>query len=511
MIVATSPTDSSRVRRILAQWSEHFIGSSGLAVHGERSLTLAVPQLFVLVSTGQNVANLPPVLEHAEVGDWIVWIESDLAQRQDWAGGTRQVLKQRGLRIVEASIAVRQINDPVQVAAACRGFLDGWKHDAIGEPAVHTSERTDFRAFLALAHRGLARTFLVCNGGNKLTPIGLLQGWAALHPIFLYGDDTPAACWTFSDGLDRSPTIRPYQRTTLDLPEILATRRHFVLNHGEAERFWPGPLRQDLALEPFGKKEEYTYYLHQQHYDWALSQSGEEFPTYDALARLLDATRIDRWKRALRTLSGAGPRYADNDAILREVYQASMKLANDGIRARGRAELTQPAAKISDAFEHAVAARVYAWLEETKHPAVQSAWRKVCVAPEGQQIPSAEFDVLLVLKNGILWHLECKSATVDLKDLDAKLLNLQKAASQLARLAVCAPMLTRCSAKPWFAALHALREKIENLSRTPFVPFTMPDQPASYTLLDKDGSPVIWDCPSLESQLEKFLKPFASF
>lgn len=98
------------------------------------NLTLAVPQLFVLVSTGQNVANLPPVLEHAEAGDWIVWVESDLARCQDWARGARQVLKQRGLRIVEASIAVRQINDPVQVAAACRGFLEGWKHNNSARP-----------------------------------------------------------------------------------------------------------------------------------------------------------------------------------------------------------------------------------------------------------------------------------------------------------------------------------------------------------------------------------------
>ena len=39
-------------------------------------------QLFVVVSTGQNVANLPPLLEHAREGDEVLWIESEAAREQ---------------------------------------------------------------------------------------------------------------------------------------------------------------------------------------------------------------------------------------------------------------------------------------------------------------------------------------------------------------------------------------------------------------------------------------------
>ena len=41
---------------------------------------MSAPQLFVLVSTGQGVANLPPVLEHANPGDEVLWVESPLAR-----------------------------------------------------------------------------------------------------------------------------------------------------------------------------------------------------------------------------------------------------------------------------------------------------------------------------------------------------------------------------------------------------------------------------------------------
>jgi hypothetical protein len=38
-------------------------------------------RLFVAVSTRQQVANLPPLVEHARKGDNVVWIESREARR----------------------------------------------------------------------------------------------------------------------------------------------------------------------------------------------------------------------------------------------------------------------------------------------------------------------------------------------------------------------------------------------------------------------------------------------
>lgn len=467
---------------------------------------LAGPQLFVVVSTGQNVANLPPVLEWAEVGDWVLWVESEVAERGQWSKGAREVLHQRGLRVLKKFIRVRQVNDPVQVAHACRDFLDGLVPDQITEEWPDQHERTAFREFLVLAERGLVRTFLVCNGGNKLTPIGLLQGCARLRPVALYGDDSPAVCWSFSEGLEASPFIRSYQRETLDLPDVLTTSGHYLLNQGVAERFWPGPLPSHLAQEQYGKDGEYTRFLHDKRSAWSTAESSEELPSYQALSELLAPERIDQWKRALVPLSGAGKGFGENVGMLRSLYHATINLAQAGSRAKGRLGMSPPEAKISDAFERAVAARIHTWLNETNHPAVQSAWRNVEVAREGRKI--AQFDVLLVLKNGILWHLECKSATAGLKDLDARLLNLQQAGSLLARMAVCAPILTQYASERWFEQLQALRDKIETLSRVPFVPFSLPNQPSGYSWPDQNGEPLMRECPSFETRLEHFLRPF---
>ncbi|MBI5758601.1 MAG: hypothetical protein HZA46_08795 [Planctomycetales bacterium] len=417
---------------------------------------------------------------------------------------------------MEKSISVRQVNDPVQVANACRKFLDAVERDEY-EGWSDEPERYAFRQFLASLNQGLGRTFLVCNGGNKLTPVGLLQGWANLHPVVLYGDDSPAVCWTFPQGLEQSPYIRPYQRDTLDLPDILTTSGHFLLNQGAAERFWPGPIPPDLVREPYGKIEEYTRYLHSQHFEWAVIQAGKELPGYDALSHLVDLERVERWKRAFVPLISAGARSKGKDfdevmhslspGTLSPIYFATINLAQDGARSRDRRDKSPPEAKISDAFERAVAARVHAWLDRVGHPAVQSAWRNVEVARRGQTEPMAQFDVLLVLKNGIIWHLECKSATVELKDLDARILNLQQAGSQLARMAVCVPILTQYATEPWFERLQTLRHRIEG-SRIPFVSFTLPNQPATYSWPDENGTPVVRDCPSLEAKLDFFLKQY---
>jgi hypothetical protein len=113
----------------------------------------------------------------------------------------------------------------------------------------------------------------------------------------------------------------------------------------------------------------------------------------------------------------------------------------------------------------------------------------------------------LVLKNGILWHLECKTATAELHELDARLLNLQRAGSNLARLLVCAPILTRGTDQPWFGPLHKLRGKIEGLRHVSFLPFTLPDQPDRYTLSDGAGQMTEFPCPSFEEALGVQMRP----
>ena len=71
-------------------------------------------QRFVLVSTGQNVANLPPVLEFANPGDEVIWIESEEAFNGNWAEGIKSILKRHGFEQNQI-VRVKDINDPSEI------------------------------------------------------------------------------------------------------------------------------------------------------------------------------------------------------------------------------------------------------------------------------------------------------------------------------------------------------------------------------------------------------------
>jgi hypothetical protein len=133
-----------------------------------------------------------------------------------------------------------------------------------------------------------------------------------------------------------------------------------------------------------------------------------------------------------------------------------------------------------------VARRVRKWLDISPHQAVQSLWFRVQVTrKQVPDRPDAEFDILLVLKNGILLHLECKSAEIDARDMDVRTHRLQQAGSQLAKLVIVLPLYTRQADSPWFAELHAARIRAEQAGLT-VLPFTWDGQPEHYLIPDSD-------------------------
>jgi hypothetical protein len=135
---------------------------------------------------------------------------------------------------------------------------------------------------------------------------------------------------------------------------------------------------------------------------------------------------------------------------------------------------------------------------------VQSAWLNVAVAREAMpHKPSVDFDVLLVLRNGVLIHLECKSAEVDVRDLDARIFRLQQTSSRVARLAVVLPLFTRQAGAVWFNHLCDRRYEIEQAD-IPVLPFTWPGQPAAYNTPALEAADPI-PCPTFEAALEALL------
>lgn len=152
------------------------------------------------------------------------------------------------------------------------------------------------------------------------------------------------------------------------------------------------------------------------------------------------------------------------------------------------------------------------WLQQNPEYSqiVQSIWTNVKVAslktPTQQE---AEYDVLLVLKNAVLVHLECKTPDTPLKELDARLLKLRLTSSDLAVMAIVAPIYTNMAKAPWFEGMHKLRERVTQATRFKFVPMTFPGQPQSYThKTPKTSVPV--EVPSFEQAMNDLFKRYLS-
>jgi hypothetical protein len=432
-----------------------------------------MPSLFVLVSTGQAVANLPPVLEHARTGDFVLWVESAEARRSNWTEAARAVLEDRGLVTAEV-ISVEQVNDPFLVSTA-------------------------LSAFAADARGQYDQVFVVANGGNKLSPIGVLLGLAGLNPELLYGDDAPAVCSRYTN-FGGPPTTGPFTKHDLDLPDILRLNGYVIHNAGDAARIWPDAPPSAVEAEPYGRDENYTYQLHADHDAWAKVRPADDAAAFPDLPGLAP-DHYQRWKHTVEQVQRTRQL---NPQILKSLYHSTLNLDKAARKATGARGVPFPAAKLGDALERAVARRAHHWLAATRHPAVQSAWLNVVVAREATpHQPNVDFDVLLVLCNGVLIHLECKSAEVDVRDLDARMFRLQRTSSRVARLAVVLPLFTRQAGAMWFNHLCDRRYEIEQAG-LPVLPFTWPAQPAVYNapaVEHADPTP----CPTFEAALENLL------
>ena len=231
-----------------------------------------------------------------------------------------------------------------------------------------------------------------------------------------------------------------------------------------------------------GADETYTIDWHRRlHHRSRADTPDAEVPSYAVLQSRV-AGRLEGWKRSLPALAGSDLRNLSNDGLFSNIYHSTLKLASDAAISRCQSGQSPPT-PIGPAFEQGVARRVHSWLEATNHPAIHSAWRKVKVAERRESHrATAEFDILLVLKNGVLWHLECKSFIAANKDLDARLYNLQQAGSQLARMAPCGPLFSGHAGEEWFQSQHDRRRQMEARRHISFIPFTLPGQAETYCI-----------------------------
>jgi hypothetical protein len=517
-------------------------------VHTVRSAS----QLFVVIATGQNVANFPPILECAQPGDKVLWLESPHAAQLNWRQPAEQALMKAHIEMLpplpvpeEASVALW--GDKLRESVArCR--QQGWQ------------------------------PVLVLNGGHKLMALILWEIWRDLQPMLIYNFDRPAALWISESGLYGPSQLRPYRQHRFDLEEVLTLNHHQLHNrpcpgcvwcsYQPAEAlanlpatFEPIHLVQTLLAQSsvgqrwrpllewlpevqlrqaitaglpeswlanvlnFAVSQRPNEQIYENIYHAALRVlknlnvlpllADWEFAYYDEMVGLVGKTKLQTWQRELwglvPRLSAKERKQTLTPELLQKVFlkvcQQVYVVAPDVSSSVAK---PAPAWSSGQQFELVVAKRVAEFLQDNL-PAkqiVQSVYAGVKVSPiQEPQSVAAELDVLLVLKNGILIHIECKTGVWTRKDLDARLTNLRRLGSSIAVLAVCAPLFTD---DEHFNLLrgHDTRMQLEKSREIRYLPFTKPGQPRHYTITGETGEEQAYEVEPFEQALFRLLQPY---
>lgn len=474
--------------------------------------------LVYLISTGENVANVLPVLEFSAASDTLIWLESSRARSSGWTEGAIQVLKNRGFGNQIRLEVGENTEDLAKMAAE---FASGR-----AEPIA-----------------------IVANGGTKLQSLALYGALAGYSPKVLYNDGQSASYLVFHHGPTAAFERRLYQKTTIGLDEILACRG-FARKADSGERIWPGvvPAQGGYGYDPVVTAEKHSVVA-----AW-FADSFEDPPpmtwsSAQKLAPLASKKFRNTLLREFRSLFSwlNGPtrpeftpgfsesiiaqvesktlsRESELEAVIAEefrilldnclegmdlspravarVFARAMRLDRDARSAWIHQGRTPPRESLGFLFERAVAMRVLDWLTTSSvQSAVAEIWSNVKVL--GSERVIAELDIAFVMKNGVLLHLECKSFKADSKDLYARLFNLQNGTSRLAEMAICAPLYTDFTDELWFKDMHKMRVYIKRVAGFHFIPFTLPGQPREYFWREES-----FNVPSFEESLNRWLTRF---
>jgi len=418
---------------------------------------------FVAISTGNQVSNLPPILDRAKAGDRVVWLESKEAKNRDWVKGANAVLKLRNIKTFRQPVE-GDVNDPTNIA-------DAFKYGLTQVGASHE-----------LCHK----INIILNGGKKLSPIGIVLAVQELQteqnlsaPIdYLYGDNSPSCLQVHEDDI-LSPMVQwEYDdQSSPSLDEIFQTKGYRAeCNPSDVWRWGDTPV----ALPRYGSDKQYTGWLHGVWYKNQYNKGG--------IRKLSDwpPARRESWDKHI---DGGEPWWLEGKNRW----------------------------NIGSCFEDIVWQRVVYFLQKREsqlRSVVKECWKNVKIPDCIIDDQIAELDVVLVLTNGILIHLECKSHAVDFKDMDARIINLQRSAGNLAKMMIVTPMFPTFSEKQWFPEMHARYIRIQQwaMRGSSVIPYTLPEPPNFYQLPpNREGQSDSGPYPfsgSFESELDTLLKPY---
>jgi len=446
------------------------------------------PRVFIAVATGQAVANLPPIVDLARPGDQVLWLESETAHRGQWSEPARGVLQERQIISLPG---VKLPDTPADIVPVVQTVLQG----LVGIQPV-----------------------FVLNGGTKVMALAIELAQMGMCCPAAYSQDRPAEYWWMPQGIGGSLERRRFVRP-LSLDEVLACSGYRTPSRS-ARKLWPDTRDIEPDGGGYGTDPDATGRAHQLAFEHETPYRvlrGIDPPTFGDLLTI-DADGMNRWAgRAWDAAQGimqkqaSRPQERDLPAFIagcRAEFTNIFHGARDRLRdaptnaAKTFSRLQGRDRKLGTRFELAVARRIQAWLRTHGNAfGVAEAWHNVEVCPgkEGGTTV-AELDILLLLANGVLLCLECKTYDIGLRDLDARLLSLRRAGSGLARMVLCAPVYTGFADADWAEAVRQKRSKI-NEETFPLIGLTLPGQPECCPVEQKP-----W--PSFEDQLAKLLQDY---
>jgi hypothetical protein len=415
------------------------------------TLTNSDGSLFIALSTSQNITNLLPILELAERGDRVLWIESARAQHDRWSEMPLAVLKQ---------------------------------HNVVDIETVSLADDSPESVYRALAERTptLPRNVrLLGNGGTKPQMLAAAAALVGRIHEFLYNHDNECVLQCYQGGPQGRMIARPYQRHGLDLGDVLKCRNMQIKPDAE-RRIWPnsGPLP---PLPDYGTDPSVTRDHHRRIWEWErqrLEPPSRRLGFKDAERFAPDQT-ASLERNILHACGCPGTQRVDRTA-LENVYNSAHKLSK--LAAENQPKRTPPeeAPDIGQELEEAVSARLLHWLhaKPTFAAIVQSVWKNVKICRNDGKEANQELDVVLMLKNARLFHLECKSFMTTAKEMDASLGGLQRNTTQLATMAICVPSYPEFERDEWCKQLKDNIKTMKKWQRFDVIEFTMPERRPSF-------------------------------
>ncbi len=420
--------------------------------------------VFVALSTGQNIANVLPILElaHPENGDQVLWIESATAKK--WSAGAIEVLQRHG---ITAITTLEVSDDPASLQQALAA------HD--------------------LVKNGTHIIKLIANGGTKLQMLAASKALNGHLDELLYNSDRQ--CVVEHDRYGQPVQSVPYQNHHITLADMLECNNREIVP-GTERCIWP--TAQVPELPRYGTDVEYTRECHLKISEWEKNRPNEPKKAFSyGRAAEIHSAQGEKFRAHIRSVCGFDSSVKLKKSDLELIYNSAHTLDREAWKFQKKNATQKQAPHVGRKLEDAVATRVVHWLEANPEFSriVQSAWCNVKVRQRGSEEDALELDTALLLKNGILLHLECKSFDAHIKDMNSRLGELQRSFSQLAKIAICAPSYPAFNRDSWYKKYDENVETMKKWKQFKFVEFTLPDQPGAEGM-------------TFEQALENWLKPY---